>query len=273
MWYIRLSFKNAKLKKEGSGYKSSFKDIDIDNPIGVNQVSNMLHVMFGLPPKPSKRKTVFERNETIYNIAKEIIDKNYIRYTYKGFDEFFITAKGCENSNINTEVIFNGKLVKGHYTWNYFDRCFIHHKNLYIKIMSFFEDVIGCKDIKKHYTMEAFIKEFHKHLNDNNVIQFKRDNKCLYAKGKGSSGDPLKAPWWGLIFNEDFTGSNLVYNSYTPVLNAHGIGKVKSYDGEIVVPIEDEELLYKLKQYGTLPTILDGGVVNVISVTRTCPFN
>ena len=43
---------------------------DTDYIIGVSQISNLLHIMMGLPACPSKKMTIFEKNEEIFELAK-----------------------------------------------------------------------------------------------------------------------------------------------------------------------------------------------------------
>ena len=72
--YLSIKFKDASLilpnkaSRPLKGYthvinefgvrtpSDKFRDVDCDNPIGISQVSNMLHVMLGYKPKPSYRK-------------------------------------------------------------------------------------------------------------------------------------------------------------------------------------------------------------------------
>ena len=284
MKYLHLKFENACLKHaeckktlEGKAGDSSLKDIkgtDWSNPIGVDQISNMLHVMFGLPPKASKRKTIFKRNPEIYEMAKGAYIKydNYDPQEIMRLQELFQTSKGDYNAHNQISCIIDGQTVSGHYTWNYFERRFKgEYKKTFDDIINFFSELVGVNDVRKYYYFTEFIEEFHKHLHEKSVKDF-INNIIVPCKGPNK---PINTPILNLFTNtyDKNNGSNCSYNQPTPLLLSRGIGKKVSFNGEIIVPIENDDYVRFLEEWGTLPTLLDGGVVTVISITKKPQVN
>lgn len=280
MKYLRLKFENACLKCDdtSSGYSSllHIKESDWTSPIGIDQVSNMLHVMFGVPPVSSKRETIFKRNDVIYEMAKN----SYIKYyDYDGNNikskyglEFFQTAKTKFNSHSTIKEKIGELEVSGFYTWNYFERRFKgRDKTLLYEIMDFFNKVLDVDDVRKHYSFKEFLVEYWKHLSDECVQAF-INNRLQYGGDFWGTNKPFNKLFVDLLRGENPVGSNGSYSGPTPLLLTRGVGRKLSLNGEIIVPIEDEYVTC-LEEYGTIPTILDGGVISVISMTNNVDLN
>lgn len=294
MKYLHLRFESAYLKhadapkaKDGNLGDCSLKDIESANwscPVGLDQVSNMLHVMFGLAPKAVNRETIFKRNKDIYEIAKN----SYIKYDdyskedmesakYASNLEFFQTAKPAFNSHSKVSTTIDGETIAGNYTWNYFERRFKGKEHLFKQIMDFFNDVLEVKDVRKFYYFPEFVEEFHTHLKEKKVKDFFKDylyeGSELFGGKVKRQGSPLNTPLVNLLKNTYSVndGTNCSYNQPTPLLYSHGTGRKFSFSGEIIVPLEDEYVKY-LEDYGTLPTLLDGGLVTVLSVKKKAPY-
>lgn len=265
MKYLILKFENASLITPKK-YNVKCESCDLNNPIGVNQLSNALHVMCGLAPVATKRETIFTRNEDIFNLAKGA----YIKYNYgcnvdiERKAEIFQAAKCAYNSNRKITTKIGGKDYIGNYNWDYFDRPFFKDREGFNKIMSFFNDVVGSKDVMKEFNFDEFVIEFHKHLNEPKVKAFDEENREYYS-GKGS---PLGGPFYEVIFELDVpTGSNTVYNRPTAIFNMHGVDYNKSkLSGRIIVPIENEVIIKQIAEYGCNPTILDGGLLTIVGL-------
>ena len=290
MKYLLLRFESACLRyadvslgREGKLGLSSLKninDFDWSCPIGLDQVSNMLHVMFGLAPKAVNRSTVFKRNKEIYELAKSSYIK-YDNYSKEVIEdakyvfnlEFFQSAKAAYNSHSKINTIIEGKEIHGHYTWDYFERRFKGQEDLLKEIMDFFNDVLGVSDVRKYYYFPEFIEEFHKHLKEKKVKDFFKNR--LYQGGDFfGTKKPLNTSVVSLLKNEYDPKkiTNCSYNNPTPLLYTHGTGRKFAFYGEILVPLNDEYAKH-LEKWGTLPTILDGGLINVVSLTNKIPYN
>lgn len=280
MKYLILNFDNASLitpnkyKRPLKGYKQfvenkgivEYQPCDLDNPIGVNQLSNALHVMCGLAPVATKRETIFTRNEDIFNLAKGA----YIKYNYgcnidiERKAEMFQVAKYAENSNCDIKTIIDGKKYNGFYNWSYFIRRFINDHEGLNKIINFFNDVVDSKNVIKDFKFDEFVIEFHKHLNEPKVKAFDEENRKYYS-GKGGS---LGGPFYKVIFELDVpSGSNTVYFQSTPILISHSVEYNKcKLSGRIIVPIDNELILQQIAECGCNPTILDGGLLTIVGL-------
>ena len=294
MKYLHLRFENACLKhadapktKDGNLGDCSLKDIEGTNwscPIGLDQVSNMLHVMFGLAPKATNRDTIFKRNKELYDIAKN----SYIKYDnyskediesakYASNLEFFQTGKPAFNSHSKVSTTIDGQAIQGHYTWNYFERRFKGKEDQFKFVMDFFNDVLEVRDVRKYYYFPEFVEEFHKHLKEKKVKDFFKDylyeGSELFGGKIKRQGSPFNKPLVNLLKNAYSVsdGTNCSYSQATPLLYSHGTGRKFSLSGEIIVPLEDEHIKF-LEEYGTLPTLLDGGLVSVVSVRKKPPY-
>ena len=286
MKYLVLRFENACLKFDESSKSSDtcslgkIQETNWSCPIGLDQVSNMLHVMFGLPPKAVNRDTIFKRNKDIYELAKN----SYIKYdNYSKEDmeslkffknlEFFQTAKPAFNSHQKITTKIDGQEIGGHYTWEYFKRRFNGKDDLFDIIMNFFNEVLGVEDVRLYYYFPEFVEEFHKHLKEKKVKAF-FENELMKGGDFFGVGKPLNTPIINLLKNEyDMAnGTNCSYNQPTPLLYCKGTGRRFSFSGEIIVPIENDEYVTYLKEYGTLPTLLDGGLVTVLSISKKPPY-
>lgn len=294
MYYLHLKFDSASLVY----FDKKKTDIDLANPIGVNQISNMLHVMMGFPPVPSKRLSLFSKNEAIYDIA---LNHSYIKYdgvvsfenksgklTY--LPTLFHANKGNCHSTRKVVNIIGGNEVQGILNWENFIFQFFRDgtrfsgtkyktrqwdSERYERVIGLFNKVLNCDDVTKTYPdFFDFLNVFGKHLNDEEVVRFKKE-----------FGDDLSAKktsvlhsygWYDIIFNGNIdpkkTGGNSTYKTERPVLNVNGIKYKLTYSGEMIIEIEDEKIIEQLKENGHLPTILDGGVISVISLKKLPPY-
>lgn len=295
MKYLHLKFESATLKhadiakaREGMLGVCSLTDInntDWSCPIGLDQVSNMLHVMFGLPPKAVNRYTVFKRNKDIYELAKGAYIKydNYSEDDVKFMNglEFFQSAKPNYNAHSKVTTYIDGKDMDGFYTWNYFERRFKGKEELLDKIMNFFNEALkeetGGGDVREYYYFPEFVERFHNHLDDEYVQEFFEEE--LYMDGEFyGRNKPLNKAFIDILNNEykkdDYKGGsrNTEYSGPTPLLYTKGTGNKLTLNGEIIVPIENDDYVDFLEKYGTLPTLLDGGVVTVLGIRKKPPY-
>lgn len=280
MKYLTIRFENASLilpnksNRPMKGYQqytqgvgiTDYDECDLENPIGADQLSNVLHVMCGLAPVPTKRKTIFTRNEELYNIAKN----SYIKYD-KGCNndidrksEMFQASKYAEDSHLKVSTKIGDEVYNGFYNWAYFLRRFYKNKDLLKKILNFFNKVLSSENVMKDYKFDEFVIEFHKHLSDDDVKTFDAENRKAYS-GKGS---PLGGPFYTVIFEtKKPLGNNTVYFQSTPILTLHSVEYKKGkLSGTIIIPIENEHIIEQIRNCGCNPTILDGGLVTIVGL-------
>lgn len=243
------------------------KGFDNECIIGVNQVSNMLHVLAGLPPVPSKRKTILSVNEKLMDIAK----KSYIRYTTpirytdKGYikgGQVIQTDKVCKNSNrkFSTVIALNGQDTKvtGNYTWNYIQR--YYGKDNFNILYDFLCDFFNDNNLMSHKSFIQVISDLSYHYDHPKLLKFKSE-----------SGNFIKTKWMqGLLFGgyNISNGCNTVFCGRTPLLNMNGITQQVDFDGEIVFPIDDNEVIKAISEHGGTSRLLEGGFAYIKSVSQ-----
>ena len=285
MKYLTIRFENASLilpnknetpkkNKKGLTFRqytqgvgiTAYDECDLENPIGADQLSNVLHVMCGLAPIPTKRKTIFTRNEELYNIAKN----SYIKYD-KGCNndidrksEMFQASKYAEDSHLQISTKIGDEVYSGFYNWAYFLRRFYKNKDLLKKILNFFNKVLSSENVMKDYKFDEFVIEFHKHLSDDDVKAFDAENRKAYS----DKGSPLGGPFYAVIFEaKKPLGNNTVYFQSTPILASHSVEYKKGkLSGTIIIPIENEDIIEQIRNCGCNPTILDGGLVTIVEL-------
>ena len=284
-----------------SAEKYSDYPVDIKTPIGVKQISNMLHVMLGLAPIPSKRNSALTnfkeefQNKEIYDLAKNHSFINYYTsYIYddskdrsenmkelKKYSSAIQMAKPSQDTNMPCTTYFDGKEINGNYNWDYFIRRFRTKEDIEFlnKIFFLFNKVTGKKDVTKEFNhFTDFAKEFRKHSDDKTVIDFLETYKSIITK----KGSVIGGPFLSLIFKKkfingifqdnDIINSNTSYYNLAPLFNNKGVDYSKvNFSGEIIVEIENDEIINRLHEYGSIPTILDGGLIEVIGCKKMPP--
>ncbi len=316
MRYLHLRFTDAGLfiKNNDDYYLNCENDcihyvrispytVDIKDPIGVNQISNMLHAMMGMAPIPSKRNnalTYFKKdfqNKEIFNLAK---NNSYIKYStsYKydneksreenmaylrKFSFFTQTAKPSNNSGIKNVMYIGDTKINGNYNWDYLFRRFrTKEEHVFLeKMLILFNEVTENKNVMKEYnSFIDFVIEFREHYNDEKVKNFLNENKAYISKDKVHL---LGTPFLILLFkriikNNEYVfsdikqDSNITYSSLTPVLYSKGTNSSKvNFSGEIIIEIENESLIERLHEFGSIPTILDGGLIEVLGCKKIAP--
>lgn len=298
MNYLILKFENAALvtPSDPKNFKHFVRHLgfiecdmpDMETPIGVDQLSNALHVMCGLAPCASKRSTVFKRNETIYNIAKGA----YIHYDSLLNQELFQDAKIQDNSNVK-----NIKDVKGNpgiYNWSYFKRAAYSSPKTLEELLHLLNYICKVEDVTKEMTFQQVVDVMKENMNNDIVIDFLLHRAKLFMNNGAlkkieevykikvehlDKGDKprlnIPNPFWYLLFNVPFTGSNITASgAYNPnaILQTRGIDYMKTkFSGKIAVPLEDDKILEQIKENGICPTILDGGMVTIEKIEKSIP--
>lgn len=297
MSYLILKFENASIitPSKPHDFKHFVRHLgfidcempDISNPIGVNQLSNALHVMCGLAPCASKRDTVFKRNEIIYNLAKGA----YIRYDDIINNELFQDTKIQNNS---TAKIQDKHGNDGVYNWSYFKRNCYSSKEYMDEFLGILNYICGVSDVTKELTIHDTAKIIGENI-DNEIIKkfiiyrskYFMDTRAINALEEfvGYKIERLEKnetqklnvsnTFWYLFFNIPFKGSNIVANgSYNPnaILQTHGVKYRKNkFSGDIIIPIEDKSIIDQINENGLCPTILDGGLITIVGIKTYIP--
>lgn len=294
MYYLHLKFTDAAIylnnKKtlESEDYRKETlyqtnrvktkRKVDLDNPINIHCVSNMLHCMFGLPPKPFYRETDFIVYDKIHDLAvnhtylKLVSDNIYNHFGNKNYlFNFTRTSKSAYNSHQKgLTTIVGGEAKQGVFTWERFHSKFLDNEELYVIVILFFNELFGCKNVFKRFSFPELIEEIGKRQDDERLIAFKEKYGDVLRKQTKSGG------WYDAAFNgvirESTTCGNAFFSTKVPLLTVSGVAYKVYYSGELIVEIEDESLIDSLHKYGVLPTFLDGGVVDVLGCKKIPPM-
>lgn len=304
MHYLRLRFTDASLvvnnkaSRPMKGYTHVYnevgvyspsdatREVDYETPIGTSQISNMLHVMFGYAPKPSYRGSLIKRVEEIYEMAKTARIFYYDGCNKDMYEksELFQGAKAPFNSHATRTTKIGDKLYDGVYNWQFFLRRFKGYDKKYLTdILSLFNDVLGCEDVTREYTFKDFVLSFEPHTKDEDVVEFIISNPIYFKK-------ILLSKMFYVIFKTTMkidkksgavtlgyempSGNNTSYNQPTPLFETNDVSKRKAkLSGEIIIEIEDDKWIDILHNFGMLPTLMEGGVVTIMSLGEELPIS
>lgn len=245
--YLILGFKNAGLftnKKSKDkvfdlGITKQRSEVDFYvEPITVNQISNMIHVLFGERPVPSLRSVVYNRVDYLFNKAMESyvrIDSNQKYNKFKDLMEYISETiqvkKGVWNAWNPINLIF----------WERVKQIL---EDDYDSFISLLKDEFGLDP--ESISFEDMRKKIVNSSNENikNFLINLKGKKCLHND----------------IYSE--ISCELNANAKTALLVNRGVEKVIKLSGEILVPISDDDII-KLQNSKGCATILDGGLVYI----------
>jgi len=286
-YYLHLGFTDAALKYEYSTQPTNFRSfgtmhqhLDMEHPIGRSQVSGMLHALFGYAPVPKNRETCLEK----VNEIERLVDNTWIRFGAERvigdkivwcdskskdepnlYNETFRTNKAAYNSNAAIETEINKKKFKIFLSWEYFRRMYIGNEDVYDEIISFLETMCG-KNIMNRYNLHEFVSMFRNEYADR--MEVKEFLNVHYQK-RGVNDNAYFRVLFNLSEHENCAN---FYSTKNPILNASGIGCKIVYNGEFIITFENPKLVDRLRKFGKLPTLLDGGLVKIISLEQYEPY-
>jgi hypothetical protein len=265
--FLILEFRDASLIKSHRGTRDKFSDpngrgLKVDRgectqfvePITTQQVSNMLHVLFGERPKPKNRYTFYSRIDYLFEKAKESYIKiDNIKDKYGNYQsELFQTHKPFWNSTQTSSFMNWNRVYK------------LLGNDLYTFFTSVIKDVFNqTPETITFITLSDLLKE----STDPRVIEMfdalkKRNKKCLEECIKGKSA-----------------GINKTVSTMLTIIR--GVDKQINFNGSIIVPVDDEDI-EKIRSAKGCATLLDGGVVfikglknnvNVDGYTKMCDIS
>jgi len=269
--YLILEFKNAgyftnKMTKDFI-FELSVKTPRIGSlirkePITVNQVSNVLHVLFGERPVPSNREVVFDKVDYYYQMAL----KSYLNINTPKIPTIF--SKGVKD--FASETIHVKKSV--HNSWSKADFVYWERfsKLLGVDLLNDFKqvlsDLFNVPDISEKYTVIELRNEIKSRGMLNNETL-----KSLFKKMIHNKKTPLV-----MYFTDEKKyekrKSDINSSSNTRLTVNSGIEKITKISGEIIVPVTDEDIV-KLRNSKGCATILDGGLVFIKCVLNESRIN
>lgn len=268
--YLDLRFRNAKLfrnRTDGS-CKDYVFDLSVDGgyrkrmdkkngkfesqfvqPITINQISNVLHVLFNERPVPSHRFSTYQKIDYLFEKAKN----SFLKYTdcmgNEGTPKIFNQVKNEETfifEKVKTsKAVWNSWNPSPQINWDIIKQYLGSQEN----IDWFFGQLIDILNTNplKHDVEIVRLSLLTKNLND------------LY---KGLE-DRKRS---GLIrFIRDNQGHHMTNNDRVTLTVNNSIDNVIILNGSILVPVDNDDI-EKLKYSKGTATILDGGYVWIESV-------
>jgi hypothetical protein len=252
--YLMLEFNGASLIRCHNGTKDRIFDplaLDknvkrsIENEfveaITAQQISNILHVLFGERPKPMNRKTLYDRMDYLYDKAKEC----YIRYNN------FVDSDGKFQSETfqTNKAVWNSWQTTSYMNWNRVHQ--LLEDDLYEMFLDMIKDVFG-------HTPETIT-----FANMAEMLKVSTDSRVTEAfeilkKNK-------KTPLYSWIFGKPSEKTTINANARTQLTIIKGVDTKINLSGSIIVPVNDEDIEKVGKNKGCA-TLLDGGAVFIKGV-------
>jgi hypothetical protein len=247
--YLMLEFNNASLIRWHRGTKDKISDpiglgdrverrieTEFVEPITAQQISGMLHVLFGERPKPMNRKTLYQRIEYLYEKAGEC----YIK-----FDNF-----RDSDGKFQTEVFQTNKA-----SWNSWQTVSFMNWNRVYNLLedeyyTLFVDMV--KEVFNHTAETITFVELAKLLKTTDDQRVVEVFKILNKNGK--------TPLYSWVYGEGTQKSDINKNGRTQLTIIKGIDTKINLSGSIIVPVNDEDI-EKIKNSKGCATLLDGGAV------------
>jgi hypothetical protein len=251
--YLILEFKNAGLFRKDKhtkdisfnhGEKVARTNIqEYVEPITVQHISNMLHVLFGQRPVPMNRYVFYNKNSYLYEKAEQ----SYLNITsLRDKKNNFIS----ETIQLN-KAVYNAWNPVSYMNWERVEK--LLEKELFEDFIRQMNDIlkINCLSI----TFNSFKKMLLESKNDD------IDKVFLELNQKG------KKPLFDSIYGKDRELANINRNKRTLLTVVRGVDTIYRLNGEIIVPVSDEDIETIRKGKG-FSKLLDGGLVCIKKVVN-----
>jgi hypothetical protein len=249
--YLVLEFRNAGLFRKHRNTKDKMFDMGIRSerkdalehiePITSQQISNMLHVLFGKRPKPMNRETVYSADEYLIDKAKN----SFLKITsYKNDkNQFFAESIQLKKS------VHNAWNPVSYMNWNRVER--LLGEELFNEFMLVIKKVFS---LNREETTFNKVKELILNTKDERL-----DNIFIELNKNG------KKALYDSIFGVNNQLSSINMNARTQLTVTSGLDKIIRLDGQILVPVDNNDIEIIRNNKGCA-TILDGGLVLIKSV-------
>lgn len=246
--FLILSFKNAAFFRKHKGTKDKIFDIsskrdrkdepEFEEPLTYYQISNVLHVLFGERPVSSIRESLYSKNEYLFDKAKN----SYLRI------DSFVNDKGKFQTEIRqlNKPFWNSWNPQSFMNWERTKK--ILGEDLFNKFSSTIEEVFNVKISETTFNQikEKLVLTKDKRLE----LMFNE----LIENGKKS--------FYNSFFGNGTEICDINKNSKTMLTILRGVDRVYKIEGQIIVPVSDEDI-EKLRLNKGTATILDGGLVYI----------
>lgn len=252
--YLVLKFYNAGLYRKNRNSKDKIFDLgstrerkdefEFIEPITVHQISNMLHVLFGERPVPTHRYVPYSKVDYIFEKAKD----SYLNIHTQPHEIFGRTEYYAETVQLN-KPFWNSWNPVSYMNWNRVK--LLLEQELYDKFIGVTSEVLGYNVVEKTFnevaaaiklTEDARLVELFSELNTSGKITLYRS---IYAEG-----------------NEK---SSINANARTAITNLRGLDRVIRLSGQILVPVNNQDI-ERIKNGSGCVTLLDGGSVSIVGI-------
>ena len=249
--YLVLEFRNAGLFRKHRNTKDKMFDMGIRSerkdalehiePITSQQISNMLHVLFGKRPKPMNRETVYSADEYLIDKAKN----SFLKITsYKNDkNQFFAESIQLKKS------VHNAWNPVSYMNWNRVER--LLGEELFNEFMLVIKEVFNLNREETTFNKVSVLIL--------NTKDERLDNIFIELNKNG------KKPLYDSIFGINNEPTNINKNARTQLTVTSGLDKIIRLDGQILVPVDNNDIEILRNNKGCA-TILDGGLVLIKSV-------
>ena len=277
--YLLLKFKSARLfRKSGKNNKNlRTKDFSFNldgsyskrdelpsfvEPITVHQISNMLHVLFNERPVSTLKGSLYNKNEYLFEKAKDSFMKietpKYKKFENEDYPTEIIQTKKAVWNSFNPSIVLDWEIVRRYIDDKDKFDTFVSNLNTCFKFnptsipFNKLIDLVSGLEIEIRIALYASIKEL------------KGCDSLIYCFGRYDKGN-FAAPDLSKLTNKTINCSAKTINN--------GIENVYVLSGEIVVPVSDDDLNI-LKNYSKgYANILDGGFVWIEKIIPSKNFN
>jgi hypothetical protein len=260
--FIRVIFKNAKLFPKNTKTKDVVTNITTnkdnliirhskraDNEITsfkeaitVHQISNMMHTLVGERPIPSFRKTFYQRDEKIFDLAM----KSFLRITSpkikKGTGDLMHEVFIPESTRLGKSP-YNSYVVPNSIQWFKVKKIMGEHFDEFISI------------IKKGLNYNVLEEPFENLIYSYSKFGSKLDETIAFLKKTN------KTPIANFLSNKNFKRSEITQNQRLGETVCFGVDSAVFLSGEILIPY-DQSFVDRIIRNCT--NMLDGGYVKII---------
>lgn len=243
-----------------------FDESCLDNIIGFEQVSNMIHVLAGERPVPTYQFTTRERLKEIDDVARNVyckIDNLYYTTDKKGkkrpITELTQGKKWVLNANRKdlTTISSNGDVYGGDIKWSTLKQKYYYDNNeLYVEVINKFKEWYDKESLEDKSLIDMILYLANERgLKDEMITFFKSKRMTPFVhiiNGNRKASD---------AFNKAST-SPITYNLAERVINTTPVYKLY-LNGSFIIPIGDEKIYNAIMRGNLCCTFLEGGYVDV----------
>jgi len=223
--------------------------------LGVPQVANLIRVLFGQRPVPSRRRVLFTGDQRFEELARKVRVQMLSPVSERGYypAETLTVRKSVSNAwnTVTLDYLLDGKYVSIKGGVLYWDRI---RRHLGEELYQDFLNVVG--KFGKVITVRQAVELLNVHKNTSEVREF--CERLRKAKRTSLSNLILNDNPASVSFQQDG-------NPLCCYMVNSGVEQVQRFDAVLFIPVTEDQL--KEVEQGTgAATFLEGGVVSILGV-------